>query len=291
MSETGQRLTDLRAFVATVDASGLGNASRVLGLPKSSLSRRLARLEDELGVRLFLRNRQRLALTDEGARLLARARVILDEVDDLVADAAGVQSVPRGRVRASIPLDLAADSAIWLDLIDAYPEVGFELNFTNRYVDVVREGFDVALRAGRGDDQTLIVRRVGHYHLVAVASPDYVGRYGKLETPSDLRVHTCLLLSPMLDRQGADVLPAPHQHLVLDDVHLIHAGVRRGLGIGILPRGLVEPDRAAGALVSVLDAYDPLEVPLYAVYPDRKLLPAAVRVFIDYAAEVFSNKD
>lgn len=267
----------------------MNGAARALKIPRSTISRRLARLEAQLGVRLFHRTAQRLSLSEAGERLLARARAIVEHVEDLVDDAQGVSTTPRGRLRVSAPLDLSGDPSLWLDLFARYPEVSFEVELTNRYVDVVREGYDLAMRAGRGDDESLTLRRLGAYELFAVASPEYVRRHGRLREPRDLRAHSCLLLSPLTRRPGETSPKPPHRHLVLDDAQTVLQGALRGMGIAILPRALVGEHLERGALLTVLDAYAPLTVPLYAVYPDRTLLPATVRVFIEHMQRTFGG--
>lgn len=284
---TALELADLAVFRSVASAGGVNGAARALRLPRSTISRRLARLEQDLGVRLFVRAKQRLSLTDDGARLLERTRGILDDVEDLVADARGVRTRVHGRLRMSAPLDLAGERELWLGLIARFPEVSFEVELTNRYVDVVREGYDIALRAGTGADASLVVRRLGTYALHAVASPAYVARWGKLRAPVELRAHSCLLLARFAPRAGHPGPQAPHRHVLLDDPHLVREGARRGLGIAILPASLVRSDIEDGTLVPVLDAYDPLRVPLYAVHADRRLLPATIRAVLDhFAAEL-----
>ena len=141
----------------------------------------------QLGVRLFHRAAQRLSLTEAGARLLTRTRAIVEHVEDLLDDARGVSTAVHGRLRVSAPLDLSCDTSLWLDLFAQYPEVSLEIELTNRYVDVLREGYDIAMRAGRGDDESLTLRRLGAYQLYAVASPEYVGRHGRLREPREPR--------------------------------------------------------------------------------------------------------
>jgi DNA-binding transcriptional LysR family regulator len=133
-------LEDLRVLCAVVDEGGVNSAARKLGQPRSSVSRRLTRLEGRLGARLFHRSHQELTLTPEGVRLTERARRLIDDAETLVRDARGVASEVRGRLRVSAPLDLAEDRAFWTTAFTAHPEVTFEIELTNRYVDVVREG-------------------------------------------------------------------------------------------------------------------------------------------------------
>jgi LysR family transcriptional regulator for bpeEF and oprC len=138
----------------------------------------------------------------------------------------------------------------------------------------------------------VIARRVGAYELIAVAAPGYVEAYGVLSEPAELRLHSCILLRAMGHRPGhRDHPDPPHRHIVCPDIGLALAACRRGLGVAILPRALLETDLRAGALVSVLDAYNPLVVPLFAVYPERSHLRAVITAFIEFVSEHFEMSD
>lgn len=281
---TAPRTEDLETLLAVVDHGGLGAAARALGVPKSTVSRRLDRLEAMIGVQLVARSRQAVRPTDEGGQVVARAREVLRDVDALVASARGAHDTPRGRLRVSAPADLAAYAEVWLAFMDANPLVELQLEFTNRYVDVVGEGFDLAVRGGRGDDEALITRRLGAYALRAVAAPAWVEAHGRLHEPKDLRRSSCVLLQAF---RGGGRPPAGARHLVLNQTDLVFAACRRGLGVAVLPAPLVDADVAAGRLVPVLDAYDPLTVPLYAAYSDRRFLPASTQALLAHVAAAF----
>ncbi len=281
---------DLVTFVTIADRGGLNAAARVLELPKSTLSRRIARLEETVGVVLFLRNRQKLHLTDVGRALLGQAKVALGELQALADAASLAHAAPRGRLRVSLPRDLASYRDVWLDFIERYPEVALEVEFSNRYADLVREGFDVALRGGRGDDHSLVARRVGAYHLLAVAAPGYAQRWGTLSDPAELRAHSCILLSSLRARPGHPDRPdRPHRHVIFDDAALALGAARRGMGIAILPPHMVIEDVRAGRLVKMISTYDPLQVPLFAVVPARPYVRGAVKAFIEFVEERFRS--
>lgn len=277
---------DLETFLAIVEVGSLTGAARAMGQPKSTLSRRLARLEDALGVRLLVRNRQRLELSASGLALLEPARQALTQLRELATAADESRAVPEGRLRVSIPIDLLGRRDVWLGFAEAYPGVALELEPTNRHVDPVAERFDLALRGGRGSDESLIARHVGTYRLIAVASTGYVERYGVLESPADLRRHSCILFRAMGHRPGHPDRPeAPHRHTICPDEGTALEGAVRGLGVAILRDDVARPFLDSGALVPVLDAYNPLEVPVFAVYPERAHLRAAVTAFIEYVGE------
>lgn len=280
---------DLQTFLAVVDEDGMNGAARALGVPKSTISRRLNRLEELLGVRLFLRNRQRLTLSESGAALIEQSRQALDQLQTIGEAASEARAEPVGPLRVSIPLDLSTHTELWLSFVEKYPKVALEAEFTNTYVDVIRQRLDLALRAGRGDDESLVARAVGHYPLVAVAHPKHIEQHGPIETPADLRRRDCVLMSAMRPRPHQPDHPQlPHRHLVFDSLHLVQQAALRGLGIAILPKELIDDDLQNGNLVSVLDAYNPLNVPLFAVYPDRAHLKASVTAFMEHVEAYFS---
>jgi DNA-binding transcriptional LysR family regulator len=277
---------DLETFLAIADTGSLTAAARALGQPKSTLSRRLARLEDVLGVRLLVRSRQRLVLSETGVALLEPARQAWSTLRELSTAADQSRAAPSGRLRVSIPIDLLGQRALWLGFAERYPSVALELEPSNRHVDPVMERFDLALRGGRGVDESLVARPVGSYRLVAVASRAYVERYGRLDHPSELRHHSCILFRSMSHRPGHPDRPsAPHRHIICPDEGTALEGAERGLGIAILHASAVQPALDRGALVAVLDAYNPLKIPVFAVYPERAHLRAAVTAFIDYISE------
>ncbi len=210
----------------------------------------------------------------------------------MVAAAEQRRAEPSGRLRVSVPLDLLSQRELWLTFSLKYPRVALELEPTNRHVDLVAERFDLALRGGRGADDSLVARAVGGYHLVAVASPDYLARWGKLESPAALRQHSCLLFRELGHRPGHPDRPAPpHRHIICPDERFALEGARCGLGVAILRYDIAAADLQRGALCVALEAYNPLRVPLYAIYPDKTHLKAAVLAFIQHIEEQLGGSD
>ncbi len=170
--------------------------------------------------------------------------------------------------------------------------VELELELTNRYVDVVGEGFDLALRGGRGDDATLVVRRLGSYRLRAVAAPSWLAVHGRIDPEASLPSVDCVVLAPFRGtgnprgtrrNRGA----SRPRHLVANDLATVVDGALRGLGVAVLPEHVCVEHLRAGRLVSAHPRYDPLEVPLYGAYPDRRYMPAALTAFLALASEAF----
>ena len=276
-------IDDLRAFVTAVEEGSLGATARRLRQPKSTVSRRLARLEARLGARLLHRTPRGLGQTDAGRVAFEPAKAILDDLASLAELARAGIAEPRGRLRVSLPGDLAG-LPVWMAFAAEHPAVLTEYAFTNRYVDVVAEDFDVALRGGRGDDATLIVRRVGAYGLRAVASPGWLETRGPLEsTPRD---EDCVLFAPFRTRSTRR---PPARHLIANDWSTVLDGACRGLGVAFLPDHLCADALERGDLVVVHRDYDPLEVPLYAAFPDRRTMPAALSAFLETVTQHFGG--
>lgn len=281
-------IEDLRVFVVAVEEGSLNAAARKLGLPKSTVSRRLARLEQRLGVALLHRGPRGLAQTDAGRVVYEPARDILEDIVELTELAREGMAEPRGLVRVSAPHDLAG-MPLWMDFCARHRGVELEVEFNNRYIDLVGEGFDVALRGGRGEDESLVVRRLGSYELRAVATPQWYADHGPFDEDASLRALDCVLLAPFRQRRGSGRGRKAVRHLVSNDLATVVDGVLRGLGVAFLPAHAIAEHLRAARLVSVHPAYDPLNVPLYAAYPNRRYMPAALSAFLQIAAKQFAD--
>lgn len=286
-------IDDLRTYVTAVEEGSLNATAQRLGQPKSTISRRLSRLEERLGARVVNRGPRGLSPTDTGRILFEPAKAILQSVASLAELAREGMAEPRGRLRVSAPQDLAG-MPLWMSYAERYPRVDLQLEFTNRYVDLVSEDFDVALRGGRGDDVSLIVRRMGGYNLRAVASPRWVERYAPLPEQPPLRELDCVLLVPFRGikpssrGKGRAKDEPPIRHLVANDLSTVLDGALRGLGAAFLPDHVCMEHVRKGDLLIVHPAYDPLQVPLYAAYPDRRYMPASLSAFLELVTTEFS---
>lgn len=283
-------LTDgFAEFVAIVDSGSISEAARRLGLPRASLSRRLAQLEARLGVGLLNRGTRHLALTPAGQELHARAGVLLEQAAAIEEAVRRRDGVPRGLLRISTP-PLAAEQldALCATFLEAHPQVQLEVHTTARHVDLIGEGFDVALRAGVVRDERLIARTLSRGRALAVASPDYLARHGTPERVEELSEHRCILgfsgaarparRWPLLD--GGEVpVDGP---LRTDSVRLSLVAALRGRGIALVPRVLAAEALERGALVAVLPERVGLDTTLSVVYANRALMPPRVRAFVDH---------
>lgn len=297
-----QDLNDLFYFAKVVEAGGFAAAGRLLGLPKSRLSRRVAELEARLNVRLLQRTTRKLALTDLGERYYRHCQAMLVEAEMADEVAAQLSAEPRGRVKLSCPVALAETSLneILPGFLAAYPQVNLELLLTNRRVDLLNEGIDVALRvrAPGDEDLSLISRRLRRAKTVLVAAPSLVkGRQprapddlaalpvlGAIE--SDRKVHL-KLVGPQEDVREI----ALEARLAVEDFNLRKNVALAGLGVTLLPLHYCTEELEDGRLVRVLPAWSEPEAYLQAVYPHRRGILPAVRALLDYLEEGFSKDD
>jgi DNA-binding transcriptional LysR family regulator len=292
MAASAPLLDDMLLFTEVVDAGGLTAAAGRLGLRKSTVSRRLAALEERLGVRLLERTTRRLRLTEAGrdyhgkcARLVAEAR----EVNRSLAEARGA---PRGTLKVAAPALLGELLTPALAaFLRRHPLVRVEVALAPAHVDPLAGDHDLALVAGPLADSSLVARKLGRVHTGYFASPSYLARAGTPLSPEELAGHECVLLAePGTDEvwfftgpSGPRTVPA-RGRLQVPSVHAGLAAVREGLGIARLPSTLVAADVRAGALVPVLAPFTPSGVSVVAVYPSGRHLPPKVRAFLDALA-------
>ncbi|MDF3932347.1 LysR substrate-binding domain-containing protein [Pseudomonas citronellolis] len=297
-----QDLNDLFYFAKVVEAGGFAAAGRELGLPKSRLSRRVAELEARLNVRLLQRTTRKLALTDIGERYFRHCQAMLVEAEMADEVAAQLSAEPRGRVRLSCPVALAETSLndMLPGFLASYPQVNLDLLLTNRRVDLVNEGVDVALRVrvAGDEDPSLFSRRLRCAGTALVATPALLqGR--NLSTPEDL-AGLPVLGAAGNDRKVRFSLQGPggerrevalEPRLAAEDFNLRKTVALAGLGITVLPLYYCIDELASGRLVRVLPDWQEPEAFLQAVYPHRRGLLPAVRALIDYLAESFARSD
>ncbi|MCA9572229.1 MAG: LysR family transcriptional regulator, partial [Myxococcales bacterium] len=237
MSHDLPETSELAAFVAVVDAGSVSGAADELGLPRATVSRRLARLEERLGVRLLRRTTRRTALTDAGTELYGHARTALAAVGEGWAALRRADGVPRGLLRVSVPPVSGELTEVLLAFVRAFPEVRLEVEVSTRHVDLIGEGFDVAVRASGHLDPGLVARQLARFRSQALASPAYVERHGLPSTAEELRDHACLLgfdrgvrpvtWWPLLDGGRVRV----DGRLVCNDIDVLWEATRQGLGI------------------------------------------------------------
>ncbi|MEQ8815887.1 MAG: LysR family transcriptional regulator [Thalassobaculum sp.] len=292
-------LSAMASFARVVDEGSFSKAAIRLGLSKSAVSKQVARLEDRLGTRLLNRSTRRLALTEAGARLYERCQRIIAEAEAAEQEAGSMQTDPSGLLRITTgvsfgQLHLAQHLPA---LMERYPGLSVELVLNDRIVDMVEEGYDVALRIAELADSPLIARRLAPVRRILAASPAYLERRGTPATPGDLQDHSCLGYSlstggTVWTLDGADGVYQHRYHprMIANNGDSLSRMAAASLGIVHMPTFILCPYLQDGTLVQVLPDHEPRAVALYAVYPPGRPLAAKVRAFIDFAVETFTDR-
>lgn len=290
------RLDDMLAFIKVVDARSFTAAADRLNLSKSVVSRRVADLENRLGARLLNRTTRRLSLTEVGQAFYDRCQRILADLEEAEQAASDLQATPRGRLKLAAPLSFGTQhlAPAITDFMAQHPAIEIDVELNDRYVDLVDEGFDMAVRIGRLRDSSLIARRLAPSRRVLVASPAYLEREGVPETPEDLARHRCLLYTntPAAEqwqfRVGNEVksvrVAGP---LRANNGDLLMAAAMAGQGIAVLPTFMCGQALEAGTLHCLLFDCYVSESAVYAVYPQNRHLSSKVRAFVSFLAARF----
>lgn len=294
--EDEPNLPEIAAFVAVVERGGFGAAAATLGVTKSSVSRRVVALERKLGARLLQRTSRQMMLTEVGRAYHGRVSAAMGSLRDATALVGDLQGAPRGHLRVTAPVDVGRLVArMMLAFTEQYTEVSTELVLTQRAVDLVGEGFDVALRAGVLRDSSLVGRSLGDSVPILMASPKYLEAHGTPTTLSELAQHTFVLFRAGAVRPGVGrlELEAPGESHALevrgsisaDDFAFVRELAVEGGGIALLPTLSAFDELARGALVRVLAPWRGPPGPVWVVYPSRELVPAKTRVFCEFVVQ------
>jgi len=285
------RLEAMSAFVAVVEAGGFSAASRRLGTPLTTLSRRVADLEAHLRSQLLTRTTRKVALTDAGQMFFQRSRKLLDELGESERLASGEYQAPRGSLTVSAPLALGRLhlAPIIAEFLSAYPEIDVELRLSDQFVDPVEDGIDVAVRVGQLPDSSLKALRVGSIRHVVCASPAYVARHGTPSTPSDLGGHHCVTFTGLEGakawtfRAGRRVERlAVRSRLAVNTAEAAADAAKAGVGITRLLCYQVSEAVLDGRLTLLLRKFEPAPLPVSLVSPEARLLPQKLKAFTDF---------
>jgi DNA-binding transcriptional LysR family regulator len=277
-------LNRIAVFAQVVEAGSFTGAAASLGVRKSSVSRAVAALEGELGIRLLQRTTRRLSLTDAGRAYYERARDALAGLREASEEAAALGAEPRGTVRVTAPVDLAPDLARLTDaFLRAHPQVRVEVSLTARYVDLVKEGFDLAIRAGALADSSLLARKLSDSALALFAAPSYLEARGRPRRLADLARHDCLLYRAggetavwrLTGRRGEEQVTV-HGRAAADEFAFVRGMLLAGAGIALMPADMVADPLRAGAIERVLPQYVRRGGPVSVVWPSRRYEPVAV---------------
>lgn len=282
-------IEELRTFVEVADAGGVSAAAVRLGLAKSIVSRRLLRLEEELGVQLLARTTRGASLTEAGATFRDHAAKICAEID-LAREAVLPAGDLRGRLRVAAPLSFGPShfAPMLAEMARRHPQLHVQTCYSDRFVDIVTEGYDCAIRVGYLQDSNLIARRIGPLYGKLVASPDYIRMHGSPETPEDLAAHEALMQGTetwLLADDDKVITVRPRGRFKADNGTALVAAATAGLGIAYLPDDLTDEHVASGALVPVMTRYPPPPAGIFVVRPPGQQPARKVRVLIELLVE------
>jgi DNA-binding transcriptional LysR family regulator len=282
-------LNEIIVFARVVQTGSFTTAAAALGMPKSTVSRKVSELEERLHARLLQRTTRKLSLTDAGRTYYDYCARIVSEVEDAERAVSSLQEIPRGVLRVTAPINVAFLGPIVSDYLKRYPEVRLEMFCTARAVDLVDERFDVGIRAAVLADSTLIARSLGSVKWFLVATPAYLKKRGRPPSPEDLKKHDCLFFGQGLDSaslrlENADKFERVNlsARMMVSDYDILHAVATAGLGIALLPAFRCAEDLRARRLERVLADWNAPPTPVHVVYPSTRNLSPKVKSFVDH---------
>jgi DNA-binding transcriptional LysR family regulator len=286
-------LGSLNAFVRAAETRSFTVAGRQLGVSSSAIGKSVARMEERLGVRLFHRSTRSVTLTAEGALFLERCRRIFSEIEAAELELSQTHEAPRGTLRVGLPMAGMLMIPTLVAFMRAYPEIMLDLDFSDRVVDVIEEGFDAVVRFADAGDTRLMSRALGTYRRRLVAAPAYLAAKGVPKTPNDLKAHACLHHRfptsrrfeqwPVPPEQAGVEIELPKTAVASTLEPLIYMA-EQGLGIAYLPDFAIGRQLREGLLVTVLDDYTDRSGPLRVLWPSSRHLAPKVRAFVDFLA-------
>ncbi len=293
------QLEDMRIFVRIVEAGGVGKAADQLGMAKSGVSRSLASLENRLGVQLINRTTRRISLSGVGREYYQAAIKLIGDISELDALTSNAETSLQGQLRLAVPLSfgLCHLSAAIDDFVRAHPGLTFNIDFSDRLVDLVEQGVDLAIRITELRDSSLKARRICPIRMNLCASPAYLETHGTPLTPDDLKHHDMLGYNigsgtalKLNDAKGQEYLVQTSSRMVANNGDFLRDMALAGHGIVLLPTFIAWQSLADGELVTVLDAFPPAQLNAWAVYPQTRYLSQRARVLIDFLSDRFGDK-
>ncbi|MCH8622194.1 LysR family transcriptional regulator [Undibacterium sp. TS12] len=298
-----ETLSSIESFVRSAEAGSFSQAARNLGLTPAAVSKNVAKLESRLGIRLFQRSTRSLALTEEGEIFLAQVRSGLDSIQAALANVENVAGKPAGILKISLALSFGRDYVLPLvhEFVQKYPEVIPDLHFDNRNVDLIGEGFDVAIGGGIELVPGVVAREIGRAHVIPVASPAYLAEHGMPARPDDLIRHDGILRrSPQSGRlrswtlrnaRGEEAPVELRARIMMDDPEAMCRAALLGMGVAMVPRLHALPYLDSGELQRLLPAWHADIGPLAMYYASGRLMPARTRLFVDFILKRFKERD
>jgi DNA-binding transcriptional LysR family regulator len=291
------RLMELEMFVRIVEAGSFTAAAEQMGLSRAAVSKHLAALEDRLEVRLLNRTTRRCSLTEAGQAFYERCRQVLGDLEEAEREAGQTGLRPRGTLKVNAPMTFGTThlAPAVPDYLALYPEVSIDMTLNDRVVDLLEEGFDMAIRIGRLADSSLVARRLAPSRIVVCAAPSYLARRGHPAVPAELGLHDCLTYAYASSRDvweftgpAGPITVRVNGRLRANNGEALVAAAAAGFGIVSIPSFMVDKMLADGRLVPVLESYPIPERGIYAVWPQGRHLSAKVRTFVDFLAARFA---
>lgn len=293
------RLANMQAFRAVANSKSFAEAAKKLNIANSVISKRIKDLENYLGTQLFIRTTRKITLTETGASYLEYVSKILDDIDEVESSIQHSRDRPTGKIKLAAPLMFGKKhlGPILTTYLDKYPEVSIQSYLSDREIDLIDEGFDLAIRSGPLKDSTLFAKKLFSFKRVICASPTYFKREGKPLTPADLKRHNCLSylnvsegkLWPYYQRKTKKWQPVEGQFFS-DSGDLLHEAVLAHAGITQLPTFVIQESLNSGALEAVLTEYSEPEIDFFVVYPHTRHLSIKIRTLIDHLSDSFTKK-
>lgn len=287
------RLKSMQYFIRAVELGSLSAAARELGTTQPTVSKALGALEQELGVRLLERSTTGLSLTDQGQRFYARSKLVVEEFNDAVSDVQGQTGQAKGLLRVNAPVALGQFrlTALVHEFLSRHPDVDIELILNDRFVDLVEEGVDVALRLGGALPPNVVARRIGVSQRLLVAAPGYLEKHGTPQNPPDLVMHNYVRFAWLpsgdeveLHNAGARVSVQTKGRFRVNNALSIRETLAMGAGIGLCPAWLVDDLLRTSALVHVLPGWTGTAQELFVMYPSRRYQPLRAKLFIAFVS-------
>jgi len=293
------KVQEMASFVAVVEAGSFVRAADAIGLSKAAVSRHVGELEQRLGVRLLQRTTRRVSLTVEGQQFYARCKELLASIDEAEAEVGAHRGEASGLLRINAPLSFGVLhlAPLWGRFAAAHPKVVLDITLSDRIVDLVEEGFDVAVRIAALPSSNLVSRRLATTRVVLCASPEYLARHGTPSHPRELGVHRTISYSYWaggrnewkFDGPEGEVAVRVHPVLHANNGDTCRAAALDHLGVILQPDFIVGDDLRRGALVQLMPQYRSIELGIHALYPTRKHLPLKVRGLVDFLVEAFAR--
>lgn len=285
-------LTRMKAFKEVVDAEGYSAAARRIGKSKALLSKYIRELEDDVGVLLLNRTTRKLSMTEAGHTYYLSAVEILRQIEELQTSVRDTSKDPKGRIKISAPRTFA-DSALGFCLVDFMelnPDIELEAHLDDRFVDIVEDGFDLAIRISKLEDSSMIAKRIASFSLAVVASPDLIKKVGRPQKPEDLSDMPCVTDTngrwrhnwPFQREDGTKFTVQVLGPLDANSPEIIKRAAISGRGFAIVPELLVREELKDGRLVKIFEKEVQNDMAIYAVYPHRRYLPVRVRALVDF---------